>query len=257
MKSNLILIEKPHAGVTVLTLNRPEKRNALSGALMKELCGAVRSVGREKTQRVLILRGAGEVFCAGLDLNEAAEPGREHSSARLVAQMLLTVSEAPVVTIAVIHGAAMAGGAGLMSACDLAVAAAGTRIGYPEVRRGLVAALVSAFLRRQVGERHLRELFFTGEPITAERAFEMGLVNRVVSRESLEEEVQKMTRSILQGSPEALARTKRLLRNGLIKREVERALTEHMGARNSRDAKEGISAFLEKRLPRWAAEIQV
>src|SRR5205807_10565833 len=113
--------------------------------------------------------------------------------------------------IAAVHGAAVAGGAGIMSACDFIVAAEKTKIGYPEVRRGLVAGLVMTFLRRQVGERSTRELVLGGELIDAERAREIGLVNRVVARDELMNEAHKFADSILQGAPNAIAQTKRLI----------------------------------------------
>jgi methylglutaconyl-CoA hydratase len=166
---------------TILTLNRPERRNALSIELMTQLVAAIQAANQDSSCRAVILRGAGEGFCAGLDLKQSQEQQNHSASAHAVANMIKTVHTSSVVTIAAVHGHAMAGGAGLMGACDLAVAAAGTMIGYPEVRRGLVPALISTMLTRQLGDRRLRELMFTAEPITAERAVELGLVNRVVS----------------------------------------------------------------------------
>src|SRR5581483_5685167 len=113
--------------------------------------------------RVLILRGTGAAFCAGLDLKEASDHAKAHATAELVANTLIALSETRLVTIAAVHGAAVAGGAGIMSACDFVVAARGTKIGYPEVRRGLVAGLVMTFLRRQTGERNMRELLLGAE----------------------------------------------------------------------------------------------
>src|SRR5439155_501521 len=133
------------------------------------------------------------------------------ATAEMVAKALLALSQTPLVTIAAVHGAAVAGGAGLMSACDFVVAAEGTKIGYPEVRRGLVAGLVMTFLRRQIGERNMSELLLGSELISAERAKEIGLVNRVVSQENLMSEAQRFADSVLQGAPGALTQTKRLI----------------------------------------------
>ena len=141
---------------TILTLNRPERRNALTIELMSELVAAVEQAGGDQSQRLLILRGAGQAFCAGLDLNETTIMERAHQSAGIVAKMLLAVSQTRLITIAQIHGAAVAGGAGLMTACDFVVAAERTKIGYPEAKRGLVAGLVMTFLRRQLRERDVR-----------------------------------------------------------------------------------------------------
>jgi len=171
-----------------------------------------------------------------------------------VAKTLIALAETRVVTIAAVHGAAVAGGAGIMSACDFVVAAEKTKIGYPEVRRGLVAGLVMTFLRRQVGERNMRELVLGGELIDAERAREIGLVNRVVPHSELMNDAQKFADSILQGAPNAIAQTKRLIEELWVtsaKQDVDRALTHHMRARESAEAREGIAAFNEKRKPNW------
>src|SRR5690349_23995186 len=152
----VVLIEKQTPQITLVTLNRPERRNALTIQLLNELIAAIKVASDEAHERVLILRGAGAAFCTGLDLKEAADQTKAHATAELVAKTLVTVSQTRLITIAVVHGAAVAGGAGIMSACDFVVAAQRTKIGYPEVRRGLVAGLVMTFLRRQVGERNLR-----------------------------------------------------------------------------------------------------
>src|SRR5438105_8074378 len=154
----VVLIEKRSSQVTVVTLNRPERRNSLTIELLNELISAVKVASDQPNERVLILRGAGAAFCTGLDLKEAADQTKAHATAEMVAKALITLAETRLVTIAAVHGAAVAGGAGIMSACDFIVAAEKTKIGYPEVRRGLVAGLVMTFLRRQVGERNMREL---------------------------------------------------------------------------------------------------
>jgi methylglutaconyl-CoA hydratase len=202
----------------------------------------------------LIFRGAGAAFCTGLDL-KAATPENAQATAEMVAEALLTLSQTRLVTIAAVHGAAVAGGAGIMSACDFVVAAEGTKIGYPEVRRGLVAGLVMTFLRRQIGERNMREVLLGSELIDAERAKEIGLVSRVVSKENLMSEAQKFADSVLQGAPRALTQTKRLieeLSRRSVKEDIDLALKYHMQARESSEAREGIAAFNEKRPPDWA-----
>ncbi len=191
----VVLIEKQTPQITVLTLNRPERRNALTIELLSELNAAIKIASDQPQERVLILR-----------------------------------------------------------ACDFVVAAEGTKIGYPEVRRGLVAGLVMTFLHRQVGERNMRELLLGSELIDAERAREIGLVNRVVARDDVMREVQKFAESVLQGAPDALAQTKRLieeLSSRSVKEDVDLALKYHMQARESDEAREGITAFNEKRKPKW------
>jgi methylglutaconyl-CoA hydratase len=250
----VVIREQLNAYTTALTLNRPERRNALSMQLMQELIASVEAVSRDAAQRVLVLRGAGEVFCAGLDLKEASEAGKSDSSAHTVAKVMQTVHGCPLVTIAAVHGAAMAGGAGLMSACDFVVAAEGTKIGYPETKRGLVAALVMSFLLRQLRERDVRELLLLADPIDARRALAMGMVSRVVPRDRLMEEVMKIASLVVHGAPGAVAHTKQLiaeLRPPTVTQDIERAIQFHLSARTSDEAQEGIAAFLEKRPPKW------
>ncbi len=252
-----VLIEQKTPRVTVLTLNRPDRRNALTNELLTELCAAIEASEVDQERRVLILRGAGKAFCAGLDLQETLVTEEAHRSAGMVARTLRTIAETRLITIAQVHGAAVAGGAGLMSACDFVIATERTKIGYPEGRRGLVAGLVLTFLRRQLRERDIRELLFTGDLITAERAKEIGLVNRVVAPDELENETEKIVSSILQNAPHALAQTKRLIEelwSSPVRKDVEHALHYHTQARESEEAREGIAAFLEKRSPRWMTD---
>lgn len=251
----VVQVERQSPQITVVTLNRPERRNALTLELLTELCAAVTVTSEQPEQRVLILRGAGAAFCTGLDLKEAADQTKAHATAEMVANTLITLSQTRLVTIAIVHGAAVAGGAGIMSACDFVVAAERTKLGYPEVRRGLVAGLVMSFLRRQVGERNMRELLFGAELIDAARAKEIGLVNRVVAQGEVMHEAQKFAASVLQGAPGALAQTKRLVEElwwHSVKDDVDIALKYHMQARESDEAREGIAAFNEKRKPNWA-----
>src|SRR5947208_7934432 len=249
----VVLIEKQTPQITVVTLNRPERRNALTIELLTELQAAIKVAAE---QRVLILRGAGAAFCTGLDLKEADDHTKAHATAEMVANTLVAISQTRLITVAAVHGAAVAGGAGIMSACDFVVAAQGTKIGYPEVRRGLVAGLVMTFLRRQVGERNMRELLLGSELIDADRAKEIGLVNRVVAQDDLMTEAQMFAQSVLQGAPGALAQTKRLIEelwSRSLKEDIDLALKYHMQARESKEAREGIGAFNEKRKPNWIA----
>jgi len=250
----VVLIEKHSPQITVVTLNRPERRNSLTIELLNELVASIKVASDQADERVLILRGAGAAFCTGLDLKEAADRKKAHMTAELVAKALTTLAETRLVTIAAVHGAAVAGGAGIMSACDFVVAAEKTKIGYPEVRRGLVAGLVMTFLRRQIGERNMRELVLGGELIDAERAREIGLVNRVVAPDQLMIEAQKFADSVLQGAPNALTQTKRLIEelwSTSVGEDVDLALKHHMRARESAEAREGIAAFNERRKPDW------
>src|SRR5438477_9194486 len=251
----VVLIEKQSPQITVVTLNRPQRRNSLTIELLNELVASIKVASDQSSERVLILRGAGAAFCTGLDLKEAADQKKAHATAEMVAKALITLAETRLVTIAAVHGAAVAGGAGIMSACDFVIAAEKTKIGYPEVRRGLVAGLVMTFLRRQVGERNMRELVLGGELINPDRAREIGLVNRVVPPNEIMNEAQKFADSVLKGAPSALAQTKRLIEelwSTSVKEDVDLALKHHMKARDSAEAREGIAAFNEKRRPNWS-----
>jgi methylglutaconyl-CoA hydratase len=164
------------------------------------------------------------------------------------------ICRSPLVTIAVAQGAAMGGGVGLLAACDLVVASDDLRIGFPEVRRGLVAALVTALLRRQLPERVLRELVILGQTITATEALRHGLVNRLVSADRLVAETANLVGQVLQGAPVAIARSKVLLDDLAprpITTDLVHAVRYHLEARDDSEAAEGIAAFLEKREPRW------
>lgn len=242
--------------VTTLTLNRPARRNALNVGLLEQLLGALKAAETDTEQRVVILRAEGPVFCAGLDMTEAADPAVAHRSADLIGQVLEALGNTRLVTIAAVHGAALGGGAGLMTACDLVIAAEGTSIGYPETRRGMVAALVMTFLRRQLRERDARELLLTGEPVDAHRAQEIGLVNRSVAPGELLATAERFAALVLQGGPEAVANTKALFA-GMWPRplaeDLARARAFHMQARQSGEAAEGMTAFREKRRPKWSA----
>ena len=252
--SEFVLTENDGEGVFTIRLNRPEKRNALNIPLLEALCAAVDAANGDASVRVIVLRGNGPAFCAGLDLKEAGDPAHSHHSADLIARMLSAVYYSSKVTIAAVHGAALAGGAGLMSCCDLVIATADAQIGYPEVRRGMVAGLVMTFLRRQLHERHARELLLTGDIIDAERAAEIGLVNRCVPTDVLDESVEQTIEKVLRGAPGAIARSKRLLDelwHHSAQGDFEKALELHVEVRNAHEAQEGMKAFLEKRPPSW------
>ncbi len=252
--NNLVLEEQIRTGVTTLTLNRPEKRNALNIPMLEALCDAVKRASETPGQRVLVLRGNGAAFCAGLDLAEAQDATKSTRSGELVRAMLEHVYQCPCVTIAAVQGAALAGGAGLMAACDIAIASMDAKLGFPEVHRGLVAGLVMTFLRRQLHERHARELLLLGEIIEAERAAEIGLITRAVPTDLLDEVVERIVDQALKAPPGSIRETKALfdtLWHHPIAKDFEEAHGVHARMRISEEAKEGLAAFLEKRKPNW------
>jgi len=244
----------PEKGVAVITFNRPEKRNALNLDMMEQLCEILDGLQSQSDARVVILTGAGPAFCSGLDLSEATDPDKVEQSASLLARTLRTVWNCRLVTIAAVHGAAMAGGGGVASACDIVVAAAGTRWGFPEVRRGLVPALIAAVMGRHMGQHDLRELLLIGETEDTERIRQMGLVNHVVGPDELMPKALDLARKCLLGAPATQAKAKQLFDQmfGIsIEQQLEMAMAAHVEVRSSPEAREGVRAFLEKRKPAW------
>lgn len=255
--SELITVDHSRAGMVVLTLNRPEKRNALSIELLEQLCERVERLAAERTNRVLILTGAGPVFSAGLDLLEASNPDLVQRSAACVARALQLLRSTRLITIAAAHGGAFAGGAGLMAACDIAIGTSDLKIGFPEARRGLLPALVCATMSPKVREGDLRDLFLVGEPIDAIRAQQIGLLQRVVEPHRLTETAIAVALSILEGGPQTIEATKVLLNDAYqpaASVSPEQMIDVHLGARQSPEALEGLTAFLEKRLPSWMSQ---
>lgn len=250
-----ILLTSTNGPVTTLTLNRPAKRNALNIELLQQLCEVIQRLEGDRAQRIVIVRGAGTVFCAGMDLVEAAAPDQADRSAGLIEAALRALATTRLVTIAAVHGAALAGGAGLMAACDFAVAARDTKFGFPEVHRGLVPALIMTFLRRQVPERAARELLLLATHFDAAHARQIGLINRVVADEqALAAETRSLAARVLEAAPDAISETKRLLAAtwpSPLGDDLARAHAVHLAARNSAEAREGYAAFTEKRRPKW------
>jgi methylglutaconyl-CoA hydratase len=260
MSVNLVSREDRDA-VAILTLNRPQQRNALSRALVAELRDDVDKVVVDQKIRVIVLTGAGSGFCSGMDLKEAAsaEVGLESELKAIAilqefADLLQCLHTSPKPTVAAVNGDALAGGAGLMAACDLAVAAETARIGYPEVRRGLVPAIVIHDLSRQVGDRRARQLLLSGDLISSKLAHEWGMVNAVTAPERCLDEAIRLANGLTQGAPIAMATTKRLLDEATARpHSLRGAAAVSAAVRVSEEALEGIRAFIEKRPPAWAA----
>lgn len=251
MTENLVQVTSLEGGISILTLNRPEKRNALNIPLLKAFCQSIESL---KDIRVLILNGAGPIFCSGLDLVEAQDQSLEEASAELIAHALLLLSKAHFVTIAAVEGAALAGGAGIMAACDIVIAGNEAKIGFPEVLRGLVPAQIASILSRQVGWRALRELLLTGSLIDAKKAKEIGLINQIVATGAVLEQARQVAKSLMKGAPESIRLTKMLLDElnpSKIEGSLLKSISLHHVSRHSAEAEEGIKAFLEKREPFW------
>jgi methylglutaconyl-CoA hydratase len=203
------------AGVLTLTLNRPDKRNALSSAVIESLHQALETADLDAGVRVVVVTGAGKDFCAGADLDELlasaeASPEANETAALRLGGLFVRLRELPKPVVAVVRGRALAGGAGLMTACDIVLAGAGAQVGYPEVLRGLVPAMVMTMLRRLAGEKAALDLVLTGRLLGADEALARGLLSRVVPDEALQGEAAELARALASVSPSALALTKRL-----------------------------------------------
>lgn len=208
---NLLIEDK--GNVRILTLNRPEKRNALDTALTRDLLEALREADAEAGMHCVVLTGAGQGFCAGADLSEfkgLKDPKAAETRAELTMQLHLVFSKMDTPVVTAINGAAMGGGAGLAIAGDIAVMAESAKIGYPETKHGIVAAIVMGNLVRQVGHKAAFELVALGEPVGARRALELGMVNRVVPDAKLMEEALALAQKIAAVSRPAMAQTKAL-----------------------------------------------
>jgi enoyl-CoA hydratase/carnithine racemase len=207
-----VLIENRGA-VRVLTMNRPEKRNALNQALTQGLLDALRAADSEDAVGAIVLTGAGQGFCAGADLDEFKELGTglaAENRAELTMQLHLAFTRIRKPVVAAINGHAMGGGAGLALAADLAVMAEGAKLGYPEPKHGIVAAIVMANLVRQVGRKAAFELVSLGEPVDAQQALRWGMVNRVVPLPELMNESFSLAEKLAALKREAMSETKRL-----------------------------------------------
>jgi methylglutaconyl-CoA hydratase len=259
MTESLVLYEVIPPAV-VLTLNRADRRNALSRELIAALTDAFRRAADDPAARCVVLTGAGSVFCAGMDLTELRESlnrGANEDDVWNDALRLATLYELiyrlPKPTIAAVNGAAVAGGAGLITVCDLAIAADGARFGYPEVRRGLVAALVMPHLLRHVGERCARYLLLSGELIDAAEACRVGLVNATAPSTELLPRALAWTKQLAEGGPRALAATKEFLRRFSPQAvSVEEAGHASAAPRLGEECRQGLEAFFARRPVPWA-----
>src|SRR3954469_10975079 len=207
------LLSEDQGAVRILTLNRPEKRNALDTALSSALLEALRAADEDEEVRCVVLTGAGPGFCAGADLSEfkgLRDPQAAETRAELTMQLHLAFSTMLTPVVTAINGAAMGGGAGLAIAGDLAVMAETAKLGYPETKHGIVAAIVLGNLVRQVGRKTAFELVSLGEPIDAQMALDLGLVNRVFRDADLMTEALAMADKLAAVSRPAMAETKRL-----------------------------------------------
>jgi len=257
-----ITLKATRAGVAVVTLNRPDKHNAFNGEVVQELTDAFDVVATETNIRMLILRGAGKSFSAGADLNwmqKAADYSREDNErdAFALAEMLRKLSELPQMTLALVQGAAFGGGAGLVAACDVAIAMKSAKFRFSEVTLGLTPSTIAPFVIEAIGPRWARALFVTAESFGGDYAEKMGLVQYTVETDEemtgMEEYISTL---VFAGAPGAIDESKKLVRKvagAKIDTSLGHETSKHIAARRASDeGREGITAFLEKRKPNWA-----
>jgi methylglutaconyl-CoA hydratase len=246
-------------GIVYLTLNRPDKRNALSPAMMDELTDFVATTGSRTATRAVVLAGAGPAFCAGGDLDwmmaqiNADRPTRM-SEARRLANMLSALNEMPSPLIGRVHGSALGGGAGLACICDVVIAADSTKFGFTETRLGLIPATIGPYVIARMGEGRARRVFMSARIFDAEEARELGIVSRGVSAADLDAAVEAEIAPYLAAAPGAVGAAKALAR--ALGPKIDSGVTEETIRRladawESEEAQEGISAFLNKRPASW------
>jgi len=246
-------------GVARIVLNRPDVHNAFNDIMIREMTDVFNGLEKHSEVRVAVLTGKGKSFCAGADLNwmrrvkDYSYEDNLHESLEL-SNMLYSIYSSPKPTVARVNGAAIGGGTGLVAVCDIAIAASTAKFSFSEVKIGLIPACISPYVVKKCGEGRCREFFLTGERMTADRALDAGLVNKVVAVEELDQAVSELVKQLVSSGPEAIARCKELLRNVPLMTydEVKRYTAEVIAQiRISEEGQEGMTAFLEKRKPKW------
>lgn len=255
-----MLVIDRREGVTTLTIDRPEVRNALNAELLLALIDATRAAIADPVCRVIVLAGNGKAFCAGADLNWMKDGAKytkdeNRADAMKLATLLRALSDSPKPTIARVHGAAYAGGLGLVCACDIAIASNDARFCISEVRIGLIPAMISPYLLRAIGHRAASRYFLTAEVFEAAEAFRIGLVQQAVEPTALDAAITQLSDAIRLGGPQALAASKALVRD-FSGRPIDETLIADSAARiadirAADEGREGIAAFLGKRKPGW------
>jgi methylglutaconyl-CoA hydratase len=238
-----------------ITLSRPEKRNALDPEMIRQLSAALEAAARDEAVKVVVLTGEGKDFCAGADLESLSElidadESVHRADARAIASLFMEMRSFPKPIVTVIRGRALAGGAGLVMASDIAIASEDAQLGFPEVRIGFVAGMVMALLRRSIDEKAAFELVATGRVIQAEEALRIGLVTRVVGESELDATVEHTVRTLADLPAESVARTKRLfyeIDTLLLNEALERGVEANVSARTTKAFKEGLASFIAGR----------
>ncbi len=249
------------SGIALITLNRPDKRNAMSFELVADLMAALDRAEQSDAQ-VVVITGAGKAFCAGLDLESLKQLlGKSHQEnvkdSTTMARLFRRIYDFPKPTIAAVNGHAIAGGTGIATMCDFTLSVAEAKFGYTEVRIGFVPAIVSSILVWQVGHKIARDLLMTGRLFDAAEAHRYGLVNEIAAPEKLMERARELAQVLMENSPSSVRLTKKLI-NGFLKEQLDaqiaQAIEDNARIRTTADFREGISSFLEKRKPQWSGK---
>jgi len=245
-----------------VTFNRPEIHNAFNGTVITEMTDVFKRIAEEDSIRVVLLTGRGKSFCAGADLNwmrgvikQSFDENLAESNA--LADLFYAIYTCKRPVIGKINGAAIGGGTGFVAVCDIAVAARSAKFSFSEVKIGVVPACIGPYVVKKMGEGKARELFISGERMNGDRAFEVGLVNRVVDDEALDEDVDKLIKLVLSSGPEAVAMAKRLVSEvpGMTPEQFKPYTAEMIAKlRISDEGQEGMDAFLNKRKPNWVED---
>ena len=258
---DLVQIDSTADGVTFVTINRPQKKNAFDAATIAALHEAFETLHGADNVRVVFVRGAGGTFSAGADLQwmgDAAgwSESDNRDDAMGLAKMLKALHDIPALTVAMVEGSAMGGGAGIVAACDMAVAVEGSRFAFSEVKLGLIPATIAPYVIDAIGARRARQLFLTANIFDADYAAHIGLIDMVLPEGSIDEFISMLSDSLTSNAPGAMGDAKRLV-NDLTGRKIDSSLMEDTAkriarARVSDEGREGVAAFLGKRAPIWA-----
>jgi methylglutaconyl-CoA hydratase len=257
-KYQTILVEHTVKSIT-LTINRPEKRNALNHKVICELTEILTNLRDDKAIRCIFLQGRGSTFSSGADIEELIrmkdyDIESTFQESMQLAELYLLIYSFPVPVIALVTGPALGGGCGLATVCDFIIATPDALFGYPEVKIGFIAAIVSVFLIRQVGERRARYMLLSGKKLSADQALAYGLISDIVEESNLKTHINELILKISENSPMALAKTKSMLADfsfSDLKNEITKMARLNAEYRKNPDFIEGVMSFVEKRKPYW------
>lgn len=256
MKVGSVVFTTSRGGVSTITLDSPSNRNALSTQMLAELQQHLELAISNSDTRVIVLTHSGTVFCAGMDLKESRKADQDNQAVHDFPRILETIWTSPKPVVVRLSGLARAGGIGIVAAADIVIAANSVTFAFSEVRIGLIPAVISIPVLKNVGRRSAHELFLTGETFDAQRAESIGLINRAVPSDELDAEIERVTGMLTLGGPNAMIGAKNLTRG-----EAEKSLSRELASLStlsasffsSAEGQEGIRSFAEKRPPWWAA----